>query len=152
MKPQILSTIFALCFLTFFAPGASANLEEFQIEDVQKQKVTLTQPKVLVYFWATWCPDCKEALKHKLPPLQKEDVAVLAVNTDADGEKVREYLKSEGVQIATLIDRDKTLRKKYAVFSVPTAVLFRKFGSDYKLQKTIVGADATEIKAELLRE
>ncbi len=138
--------------LLFFVSTAKANLDEFQIQDVQKNKIEFKTSKVLVYFWATWCPDCKQGLRQKLPSLGGPDVTMLGVNTDATEDKVIDYLKTEKITLPSLVDRDKALRKKYSVFSVPTALVFKKDKGQYILSKTLVGADLDELRAELKNE
>lgn len=83
---------------------------------------------VLIDFWATWCPPCRE----QMPTLQRLaddpefEAAVLSVNTDdptADREAlVATYLDYNGLTLPTLLDEGPA-RARFKVRAVPTLVV-----------------------------
>ncbi|RDV40051.1 TlpA family protein disulfide reductase [Bradymonadaceae bacterium TMQ3] len=83
---------------------------------------------VLIDFWATWCPPCRE----QMPTLQRLaddpefEAAVLSVNTDdptADREALVEtYLDYNGLTLPTLLDEG-PVRARFKVRAVPTLVV-----------------------------
>ncbi len=110
--------------------------------------------KRLVYFWATWCPDCKEKIGKDLVELGKNSqIEVLAVSTDKDVERVRHYVTKEKVLITTFRDPDKILTKQLKVFSVPTwAVLQKDLKSkEWSIVATESGSDFEKIKSMLVQ-
>lgn len=84
--------------------------------------------KVIVNFWATWCPPCRE----EMPELQafyekKSNSAVLlavnyTVSERTNGEeKVRKYIKEEGFTFPVLLDSSSIAVNTYQVISLPTS-------------------------------
>lgn len=102
----------------------------------QPQATLESSKQVLLVFWATWCPDCKEKLKSVLPKVKtNSDFGIIAVSTEAHESKVKEYLSQEGIQFPVLSDRDRVARKALKLFSVPAWAVFRKEGLEWKLVK-----------------
>ncbi|HKL25519.1 MAG TPA: TlpA disulfide reductase family protein, partial [Desulfuromonadales bacterium] len=67
---------------------------DFQLEDTKGNQVTLSELRgkvVMVNFWATWCPPCKEEMP-SMEQLNKimadEDFVMLAINTEKNGPSV----------------------------------------------------------------
>jgi thiol-disulfide isomerase/thioredoxin len=90
---------------------------------------------VLIDFWATWCPPCREqmpALKALGDEPMYEDLVILSINTDdfQEGrqERVGAFLRSvELQQMPTLLD-DGHVRNLYGIRSIPTLVLVDRQG------------------------
>lgn len=67
---------------------------DFQLEDTKGNRATLSELRgkvVMVNFWATWCPPCKE----EMPSMERlnkimagEDFVMLAINTEKNGQSV----------------------------------------------------------------
>ncbi|WP_230467122.1 TlpA family protein disulfide reductase [Lujinxingia vulgaris] len=83
---------------------------------------------VLIDFWATWCPPCRE----QMPTLQRLaddpefEAAVLSVNTDDPTDDrealVATYLDYNGLTLPTLLDEGPA-RASFKVRAVPTLVV-----------------------------
>lgn len=83
--------------------------------------------QVLLYFWATWCPDCKEKLKKHLPEFQTATKAtVFAISTDRDQEKVLQFLQNSDIQISTFLDPEKVVRGPLKIIAVPSWALIER--------------------------
>lgn len=108
--------------------------------------------RVLLYFWASWCSDCKEKLK-QLPALQKEfpGIQVLTVNGDRDAEKGRAFAESESVALPVYRDESKNLVKVLKLFGVPAWALLEKEAAGWAVRKSSVGVDLGEVRQELGR-
>ena len=85
---------------------------------------------IVIDFWATWCPPCRE----QMPILERiandrelaDEVVVLSVNTDPKtddrGELVEAFLRDEEVSLATLMDTGQA-RRAYRITTIPTLVV-----------------------------
>ncbi|KAG2178889.1 hypothetical protein INT43_001735 [Umbelopsis isabellina] len=77
---------------------------------------------VVVEFWATWCPPCRDSIPHvsKLAQQYKEqNVIVIGITNEQDGEKVKQFVNSQGssMEYTVAIDRKGAANR---AFMVPT--------------------------------
>jgi len=108
---------------------------EFTLKDTGGHSVSLTTYRgsvVLLNFWATWCPSCKE----EMPSLSKlgrqlkgEKFFIFAVSTDRSAEDAKDYLERHPMDFTVLLDTDVHVsRSLYKVFVLPTSFLIDKKG------------------------
>lgn len=93
---------------------------------------------VLVNFWATWCPPCRD----EMPDLQAyynsyrdRGFTLLAINEAEDPATVRQFVEGFGFTFPIALDLDGAVMKQYGTESLPTSYLI---GPDGKLAKTWV--------------
>ena len=96
--------------------------------------------KVIVLdFWATWCPPCREALPH-LDQLYKDQrdqgVAVFAVNERESKEKALTFMTQQNLSIPVLLDANGEVGAQYVVNGIPQTVVI---GKDGKVANVFVG-------------
>ena len=83
-------------------PSATPAMIDFTVEDLQGNAVSLADLRgqvVLVNFWATWCPPCKEempVLEAYYQAHQGEGFVVVAVNVTEDTAVARTYIEETG--------------------------------------------------------
>ncbi len=87
---------------------------------------------VLVNFWATWCPPCRE----EMPSMQalREQLAdkgfeVLAVNLMESEEKIAAFRESELIDLPVLMDRDGAAAKRWKVGMLPISFVIDRRGA-----------------------
>ena len=124
------------------------NIPE-QTKNTQGQIVKLEKNYVLLYFWATWCPDCKHTMQSVLPKFANDNLQILAINTDTSDNNIEEFKESNKITIATIADADKKIRKEFKVFSVPTGVLLKKDKDQWVVQKTFIGDEIKLVPQDL---
>lgn len=120
--------------------GAAAP--DFTVKDMEGKDLKLSELKgsvVLVNFWATWCPPCKE----EIPSMIKLDKAMagkafrmLAISIDEGGkDAVLKYFKGNK-DLPTYLDPDGKTSRLYGTTGVPETFIIDKQGI---IRKKIVG-------------
>ncbi len=115
----------------------------------QGQEIELDKENVLLYFWATWCPDCKHTLQTVLPKFDTKNLQIISVNTDVSDKDIEQYRQDNKIIIVSISDEDKKIRKQFKVYSVPTAVLLKKDKDQWIAQKTYIGDEIKTIMQDL---
>jgi thiol-disulfide isomerase/thioredoxin len=101
--------------------------------DLQGQQWTGERLKgraVVLNFWATWCPPCKE----ELPSLQTlheiggGDPVVIGVNVREPASQVRRYIAATGLTLPVVLDPQAELAKRFGVTAYPTTLLIAPDG------------------------
>ena len=103
----------------------------------------------IFYFWATWCPDCKEKITSDLSQFKNKNLDLIAVSTEKDLSKVKSYVEKNNLKISVFYDENRELQKFFKIFSVPSAVLTEKKGSVFEVLAQVSGTDWSQIKAKL---
>ena len=95
---------------------------------------------VLLNFWATWCPPCRD----EMPSMMKLNSAMagkpfqmVAVSIDEGGvPEIESFFKSSGYSLPTYTDQGGTVQKTYGVTGVPESFVIDKKGI---LVKKVIG-------------
>ena len=100
-----------------------------QLEDLDGHAHTLHDYRgrvVVVNFWATWCPPCRD----ELPSLQRlwealgpDGLVVLGVNVGEDADRIFFFTADYPVDFPLLLDRDATTIDTWPVRGIPTTFI-----------------------------
>ncbi|NLI67182.1 MAG: redoxin domain-containing protein [Bacilli bacterium] len=112
---------------------------DFELQTLDGETVKLSDfrgEKVLLNFWATWCPPCRS----EMPDMQKfheeYDATILAVNlteTEASKENVQAFLDEYGVTFTVLTDEDSEIATLYNASALPTSYLINSKGEVHNI-------------------
>lgn len=126
---------------------------DFTVEMFDGSKLTLSDLKgkvVLVNFWATWCPPCREELTHVqkdiIDRFEGEPFVFLPISRGEKRDTVAAFRKKMDYTFPMGLDIDQSIFKKYASNYIPRNFLI---GKDGKVIYVSVGYDAKEF-AELI--
>ena len=129
---------------------------DFTVEMLDGSKVTLSELRgkvVLVGFWATWCPPCRQELSHMqkdvIDRFAGKDLVVLPISRGEKRKTVEEYIAKMGYTFPIGLDGDQSIYKKYATNYIPRSFVV---GRDGKVVYVAVGYDeqiAKEIDAAI---
>jgi len=130
--------IYALCLL-FHGSVAIAKNEplhpvkgtpqaaEFTLLDIDDKTHSLLKYRgrvVIVNFWATWCPPCRDELpsmERAWKIFKKHDVVLLGINVGEDADTIFEFTANYPVTFPLLLDLDSKVTKSYPVIGLPTS-------------------------------
>jgi peroxiredoxin len=117
---------------------------DFTMKSTDDKDVKLADLKgsvVLLDFWATWCPPCRESLPHLQKihddkALADKGLKVYAVNLREDKDKAKGYVDENKLTFPVLLDKEGATAKAYLVSGIPTTIVI---GRDGKIAKAFVG-------------
>lgn len=138
MLKKVTLTVFLLSFMTFSLPlsmaeAAPDNLPglrvgekapDFELMTLDGKTVKLSDyrgKKVILNFWATWCPPCKA----EMPDIQKfynetdDNVEILAINIDPQYD-VKKFVREANVTFPVLLDSKDEVNNLYRILTIPT--------------------------------
>ncbi len=141
----------------------SIQASEFELQDMDDEKVKLTDYRgkvVLLNFWATWCPPCIREMPSMERLQQKVDAEgfkVIAVNQMEDADEVFAFTGQLEIDptFEILFDKNSKVSQDYAVRGLPTTYLIDKEG---KIRYRAVGgrefdhAEVIKIIKQLIAE
>jgi cytochrome c biogenesis protein CcmG, thiol:disulfide interchange protein DsbE len=130
----LLSTILFLS-ASFVLAGEASLAQDFTLQDIQGNKVNLSayrngQP-VMLFFWTTWCPFCRDGLKAlsaKYAGLEKAGAKVLVINTGETASRVNSFIQKNPLAFNVLLDTTSTVAYSYEIVGVPTYIVINKDG------------------------
>lgn len=149
-----------------FSPFAIEKLTgkkapEFTAKDLSGKDVSLSLfagKPILLNFWATWCPYCREErpyLNSLYKSYKDKGLVIIAVSTDRSLESVKRYLKKIPMDFVILHDSDGNAAGIYGAYSIPTSFLIDRKGIiKHKFMGLVDWTDKSSIKFidELLKE
>lgn len=98
----------------------------FKLPSIDGQEKTLEEFKgkpILLHFWATWCPPCRE----EMPVFQKlynelntSGLVIIGINVGESPEIVKNFVRETGVTFPILLDERGEIANMYKVRGLPT--------------------------------
>lgn len=136
------------------AAATAAAGPEFALKDLNGNVVRLADLRgevVIVDFWATWCPPCRQSLPH-LQSISDEfggrGVKVLGIAMDDQGESVvRPFVAKHNLTFTVLLPDNQVDQTFGGVRALPTTFVI---GPDGKIFKKLVGFDPNSTPQALL--
>lgn len=155
IKPKILVVIIVILFsvTTAYAQPLTYSLTELKsYKDVPELKLldldeesfdikSLKDRVVVVNFWATWCPPCRQ----EMPSLEKlrlltedKNITIIAVSVGEEIDPVFSFINSidPSPEFPILFDNDASTMDKWGVLGLPTTYVINK---DFKIAYKAVG-------------
>lgn len=119
---------------------------DFTLKTLDGKEVKLSDyrgKKVILNFWATWCPPCKAEIPHMekyyKSSAKNDNVEILAVNltkSDKDEDYIKDFVKSYDMTYPVLLDTEGKQQEQYEIVTIPTTYFIDTKG---KIQKNITG-------------
>jgi peroxiredoxin len=115
---------------------------DFTLETYDGETVRLAQLRgqvVLINFWATWCPPCREempAIQEAYDEHRERGLVVLAANLMENDAQVGDFMAEMELTFPILMDRRGTVSERYRVQSLPTTYFVDRSGV---IQDIVIG-------------
>lgn len=115
---------------------------DFMLKTLSGEEVNLSDyrgKKVMLNFWATWCPPCRA----EMPDMQKvhedrEDVVILAANqvhTESSPDDIAPFLDEMGIDFTVLLDENGVVGPMYHAKALPRTYLINSDGRIHHVQQ-----------------
>ncbi|MCM3116350.1 TlpA family protein disulfide reductase [Neobacillus sp. MER 74] len=113
--------------------AVGAKAPDFELKTLTGEKVKLSNlkgKKVMLNFWATWCPPCKAEMPamEQFSKQMPKDVVILAVNIDPQLD-VQGFVDKNKITFPILLDAEDTVNETYQVLSIPTTYFIDSKGN-----------------------
>jgi len=124
-----------------FNEGIDSN--DFTLQLLNGGNVTLSSYKgkvVLLNFWATWCPPCREEMPSMETLYQRyksQGLEILAVDLREDENTIRQFIQRYGYTFPILLDSNGWIGNVYGVQAIPTSFIVNRDG---KIIGRVVGS------------
>ncbi|WP_321372260.1 TlpA disulfide reductase family protein [uncultured Desulfuromusa sp.] len=147
---SLLNVVVVLLFTAFLLTGCDNSGSEqpvargglvgevapdFTLTNMQGEEVTLSQFRgkvVILNFWATWCPPCREempSMERLYRDLESKGLVMLAVNVEENGkEAVTQFLQKRSYSFPILLDSENVAQNTYGVFRFPESFIIDRNG------------------------
>lgn len=110
---------------------------DFSLSSVAGGATTMSDMRgkvVVLDFWASWCPPCRQSLPHLQQlstdsSLAKKGLVVLAINEREDLSTIRSFLGPPHYSFPVLLDAKGSVARAYDVSSLPTTFVIQRDGS-----------------------
>lgn len=102
--------------------GAAPELVYRRPGGAEERLSSLRGRRVVVHFWATWCPACRDELPGLLALAGSGEIEILAVSLDADWEPVRRFFGG-AVPAAVVLAAPGTEPERFGVTGLPESYL-----------------------------
>ncbi|MGH7198714.1 MAG: TlpA disulfide reductase family protein [Candidatus Omnitrophota bacterium] len=116
--------------------AGGGGISTFTLKDLGDQDVSfdtlLSENKVvLINFWATWCPPCREEIPDLIKLQEKyknSGFTVLGVDVGESKAKVSRFAEKMGMNYPIVLDEDMEVARQYGIVGIPTTYLVSSDG------------------------
>ena len=108
---------------------------DFTLDTTRAKAVNLAKyrqnQKTILFFWATWCPHCREQLKelNKIKQdLVNKKIKLILIDLGESEKLVVKHLQKQKMDFEVFLDKDSSVSEKYNLVGVPTFIFINAQG------------------------
>ncbi|NGP45589.1 TlpA family protein disulfide reductase [Bacillaceae bacterium SIJ1] len=107
---------------------------DFTLTNLEGETMTLSDfrgQKVMINFWATWCPPCRAEMPDMQTFYEEKDIEILAVNltqTESGTDVVDEFITDFELTFPILMDEELEVSLDYQIRPIPTSFMVDEEG------------------------
>ena len=124
---------------------------DFSVEMLDGRVIKLSELRgkvVMVCFWATWCPPCRQEMAHLqegvIDHFASKDLVVLPISRGEKIEVVEKFITDNGYTFGVGLDPERAIYDQYASNFVPRTFIINKRG---KVTYRVAGYDEETAEA-----
>ena len=106
--------------------GQIFTLKDLSGANLSLEKLLTEKKAVLLNFWASWCPPCREEIPDlaKLEEKYKDrSFTVLGVSVNDSRARAAAFVPKSGINYPIVVDEDGSVAEQYGIVGIPTSVL-----------------------------
>ncbi len=125
------------------------TLKNLDGEYVSLEALLKRNKAVLLNFWATWCPPCREEIPDLIKlqeTYQDRSFTILGVDVGESAAKVSSFVKKIGINYPVVLDSDNRVAEIYRVVGIPTSLLIDSDGKTLGVYHGFTGPLVEDVK------
>ena len=117
LRTFLFTLLFSLAFAA--AQGVGSQAPDFLLVDQGGEPIRLSDfagTPILLNFWATWCPPCREELplfQRVAEEVGEGELQVLLVNNDEGRDRAIQFLEANNIELETALDATSEQRERF---------------------------------------
>jgi peroxiredoxin len=129
---------------------------EFSLKDISKAEKKLSDFRgkvVIIDFWATWCPPCKEEIPHFISlynQYKDQGLEIIGVSMDQNPEKILpRFIEANNINYTILLGDEQVYDSYGGIIAIPTTFILDKDGN---IRKKYLGYNEKEVFEKEIKE
>lgn len=150
----LLGFLILTCLFAYSA-GLAQEAPDFTLSDISGNSLRLSDFKgkvVLIDFWATWCPFCRESipiLNSLYNDYKDKGLEIIGIALEYDGGRtLRRFAKEKNIAYPLAVGEER-LATEYSAYGVPTRFLINRKG---EIVEKFMGFQDKEILEAAIKE
>ncbi len=110
---------------------------DFRLPDLDGELFSLSQYRgktVIINFWATWCPPCREelpAMNRAWKKVKDDNIVMLAINVGEDEDTIFSFMGGYPIDFQVLLDQTGEVTRQWPLKGLPTTYVVDTQGRLY---------------------